>query len=143
MRMEKNKRGCFIFLLFLRCFIPLTLTLQVRKNGDGTCAPFVRSLYELLLDFTHYMARQAHRALHRDSFFFSFFFLFLLILFLLWFIFTTHIAQVNRWHLMHHCSNLLVRVICIFPDLCAVSIFFLSRKKKIPTYTWKKLKNLK
>ena len=25
---------------------------------------------------------------------------------LLWFIFTTHIAQVNRWHLMHHCSNL-------------------------------------
>lgn len=43
------------------------------------------------------------RALHREFFFTFLIFYF----FLLWFIFTTHIAQVNRWHLMHHCSNLL------------------------------------
>ena len=139
MRMEKNKMGMFYFVLFffLICFIPLTLTHQVRKNGDGTtCAP---SSFPLRIVIIFY---SLHGALGAQGVAPRLFFLFLLILFLLWFIFTTHIAQVNRWHLMHHCSNSLVRVICIFPDLCAVSIFSFQGKK-IPTYTQKKLKNLK
>lgn len=71
--------------------------------------------------------RMAHKGVALEPFFFpsplpsSFLSLFIL----LWFIFTTHIAQVNRWHLMHHCSNLLGSF------AFSLSLSFLREKKNL------------
>jgi hypothetical protein len=107
-----------------------------------SCAPFYfkwkkKRFRVILFLLTTWRAGRKGRCTESSSYTQTFF----LILFLLWFIFTTHIAQVNRWHLMHHCSNLLLGSFAFSPS----SDFFLFQEKKRKNFSflfYLKIKNL-
>ena len=108
----RNKpKGCFIFLLLLFMFHSvLGKCWSSRERAIFFSPSFIFKTCVCIHTLTSARhTRMAHKGVALEPFFFpsplpsSFLSLFIL----LWFIFTTHIAQVNRWHLMHHCSNLL------------------------------------